>query len=298
LGRGLRVAEVEVIAMSTSSKRYVFVHEDDVGMSHGANAAFVELFGRGICTAGSVMVPCPWFPEIVALAKEHAEFDLGVHLTLNSDMGPYKWRPLTGVSDNGLTGPDGYFWAEVPDVRRNAEPDAVEAELRAQVQAALDAGIDVTHLDCHMGTAMMPEFVEIYEVLGREFNLPLLLMEDYRTFSVMDYVGPVTVEAFDAARDRARARGNPIVTLQSETVWDWPEGIETAYRKLFASLPEGTSWLALHFTAPGDVGLFDREAHIRTGEYEFFRSGRAGELMAEYGLVPIGVRDWQARLKV
>ena len=70
-------------------------------------------------------------------------------------MKPYRWRPLTGVSKEGLTDPDGYFWAEVPDVRRNADPEAVERELRAQVEAALAAGIDVTHLDCHMGTAMM-----------------------------------------------------------------------------------------------------------------------------------------------
>jgi hypothetical protein len=147
-----------------------------------------------------------------------------------------------------------------------------------------------------MGTAMMPEFVGIYERLGADYNLPLLLMEDYRTFSVMDYVGPVTTAEYDAARDRAAARGNPVVALQLETVWSWPDGIEAAYRDLFASVPPGVSWLALHFTAPGDVELFDVEAAIRTGEYAFFRDGRAKALMDAFGLVPIGLRDWQERL--
>ena len=32
-------------------------------MSHGANAAFLELSRLGTCSSGSVMVPCPWFPE-------------------------------------------------------------------------------------------------------------------------------------------------------------------------------------------------------------------------------------------
>ncbi|TCA09231.1 MULTISPECIES: ChbG/HpnK family deacetylase [Rhizobium] len=146
---------------SQSISRFVVVHEDDVGVSHGANTAFLELTRLGLCTAGSVMVPCPWFPEIAAIARDNPELDLdlGVHLTLNSDMKPYRWRPVTGVSDKGLTDPDGYFWAEVTDVRSNADPAAVERELRAQIDAALAAGIDVTHLDCHMGTAMMPEFV-------------------------------------------------------------------------------------------------------------------------------------------
>lgn len=122
---------------SQSISRFVVVHEDDVGVSHGANTAFLELTRLGLCTAGSVMVPCPWFPEIAAIARDNPELDLGVHLTLNSDMKPYRWRPLTGVSDKGLTDPDGYFWAEVTDVRRNADPTAVERELRAQIDTAL-----------------------------------------------------------------------------------------------------------------------------------------------------------------
>ena len=44
------------------------IHADDVGMCHGANQAFVELARFGTIGAGSVMVPCPWFPEIAAIA--------------------------------------------------------------------------------------------------------------------------------------------------------------------------------------------------------------------------------------
>lgn len=282
---------------SQATSRFVVVHEDDVGVSHGANAAFLELTRSGFCTAGSVMVPCPWFPEIAAIARDNPQFDLGVHLTLNSEMKPYRWRPLTGVSNNGLTDPDGYFWAEVPDVRRNADPAAVDRELRAQIETALAAGIDVTHLDCHMGTAMMPEFVAVYERLGADYSVPILLMKDYMTFSVMDYVGPVTTEEFDAASAEARRRGNPIVDLQLETPWEWPLGIDAAYRGLFSRLPEGLSWLALHFNAPGEIEFMAGDAAVRTGEYEFFRSGRARELMAELGIEAVGVREWRNRMR-
>lgn len=283
--------------MSVSPSRFVVVHEDDVGMSHSANLAFGELAAAGIATSGSVMVPCPWFSEVAQMARDNPELDLGVHLTLNADPLFYRWRPLTGVSDNGLTDRQGYFWRDVQSVRRYAAPHAVEAELRAQIETALASGIDVTHLDCHMGTAMMPEFVHIYEKLGAEFSLPLLLMRDYLTFSVMSYVGPVTSAEFNTASARAVARGNPIVALQAETPWTWPDGIETAYRQLFESLPEGISWLALHFSAPGDIEIIDSENAIRTGEYEFFRSGRAKALMDELGLVPIGVRSWRDAIR-
>ena len=53
-------------------RRAVVIHEDDVGMSHGANAAFAELSAMGACSAGSVMPPCPWFPEAVEMAQSQS----------------------------------------------------------------------------------------------------------------------------------------------------------------------------------------------------------------------------------
>ena len=41
------------------------------------------------------MVPCPWFAELAALARDDASLDVGVHLTLTSEMKGYRWRPLT-----------------------------------------------------------------------------------------------------------------------------------------------------------------------------------------------------------
>jgi chitin disaccharide deacetylase len=116
----------------TEGCRTVVIHEDDVGMSHGANAAFQDLSARGTCSAGSVMAPCPWFPEALDMAMANPALDLGVHLTLNSEKRPYRWRPLTNPPRSaGLTDEAGYFWPDVPSVRKNAALEAVEAELRA-----------------------------------------------------------------------------------------------------------------------------------------------------------------------
>ncbi|MEO1103343.1 MAG: ChbG/HpnK family deacetylase, partial [Pseudomonadota bacterium] len=113
-------------------RRTVIIHADDVGMTHGANAAFAELSAIGHCTSGSVMVPCPWFPEAAAMAKAKPALDVGVHLTLTSEKAPYRWRPLTRPPKSaGLTDPDGYFWATIPELRKNADPAAVDEELRA-----------------------------------------------------------------------------------------------------------------------------------------------------------------------
>ena len=53
-------------ASGRSATRSVIPHVDDLGASHGANAAFLDLAARGLVTCGSVMVPGGWFPEIAA----------------------------------------------------------------------------------------------------------------------------------------------------------------------------------------------------------------------------------------
>ena len=280
-------------------RKTVVIHADDLGMAHGGNIAFGELVRQGVCSSGSVMAPCPWFPEVAEMAAADPSLDIGVHLTVNSEKRPYRWRPLTRPSSAaGLTDADGYFWADVPSVRRHAHPDAVEAELRAQIDAALAAGIDVTHLDDHMGVVMLPEFVELYARLGRDYGVPILLPADLARFHPMSYAGPAATDRYDRVVGEARARGEPIFDRVMETPWDRTVEAETAYRAMFADIPEGLTYLALHFNAPGDFEAIEPEfAHIRTEEYALFRSGLVERLIAEHDLTVIGMRDIRQALR-
>jgi predicted glycoside hydrolase/deacetylase ChbG (UPF0249 family) len=280
-------------------RRVIVIHEDDVGMTHGANTAFSELSAMGACSAGSVMAPCPWFPEAIEMAAANPALDLGVHLTLNSEKKPYRWRPLTSAPRSaGLTDRDGYFWADVPSVRKNAAPEAVETELRAQIDAVVATGIDVTHLDAHMGAVMMPEFVEIYYRLGKDYNLPILLVKDLRRFNPMSYAGAARTETYDSVVARARAAGEPIFDLVVESPWGRRTDAETAYRRMFAEIQDGLTYLSLHFNRPGDFEAIEPDrAHIRTEEYAVFKSGLIAELVAAHGIDVIGMRQIRERLR-
>jgi predicted glycoside hydrolase/deacetylase ChbG (UPF0249 family) len=279
--------------------RTAVIHEDDVGMSHGANVAFRELTALGVCSAGSVMVPCPWFPEVLEMAAADPALDLGVHLTLNSEKRPYRWRPLTNPPRSaGLTDEQGYFWPDVPSVRRNAVAEAVEAELRAQIDAAICGGIDVTHLDDHMGVVMMPEFVDIYHRLGRDYDVPILLPKDLHAFNPMSYAGPASTGRYDEVVEKARALSEPVFDVVIESPWARTMDAASAYRQMFAAIPEGLTYLALHFNAPGDFEAIEPEfAHIRTDEYAFFRSGEAEALIAEHQIEVIGMRPIREQLR-
>jgi predicted glycoside hydrolase/deacetylase ChbG (UPF0249 family) len=276
----------------------VVIHEDDVGMTHGANAAFVELSKLGTCSSGSVMVPCPWFPEAARLAVADPSLDLGVHVTLTSEQKPYRWRPVTTPPPSaGLTDQFGYFWPDVPSARR-AAPEAVEAELRAQIDYALAAGIDATHLDAHMGTAQMPEFVKIFRRLGRDYRLPVLLVKDLSGYNPASYAGPIDPTDYDAEVAKAKAEGEPVFEVVFETPWARTTNAETAYRKIFAAVPEGLTFLSMHFNAPGDFEVIAPDsAHIRTEEYALFRTPRIKEWVKEFGIEVIGMRGLRDELR-
>jgi predicted glycoside hydrolase/deacetylase ChbG (UPF0249 family) len=285
------------MTMSKSRKRVV-IHEDDVGMSHGANMAFVELSKLGTCSSGSVMVPCPWFPEAAEIAVNDPTLDVGVHLTLTSEQKPYRWRPLTSPPRSaGLTDEYGYFWPDVPRARK-AHPEAVEAELRAQIDVAVAAGIDITHFDCHMGTAQMPEFTAILRKLGKEYRQPVLLVKDLSGYNPASYAGPLDTAPYDAEIARATAAGEPVFDVVIETPWARKTNAETAYRELFRSIPEGLTFLSMHFNTVGDFeAIHPRDAHLRTEEYELFTTPLIKQWIAELGLEVIGMRELRDELR-
>jgi predicted glycoside hydrolase/deacetylase ChbG (UPF0249 family) len=274
-------------------RRALVIHEDDVGMTHGSNVAFRELSERGVVSSGSAMVPCPWFPETLEMAAANASLDLGVHLTLVSEQQLVKWRPLTSPPKSaGLTDDNGYFWPDPRFVRRHAEPEAVEAELRAQIDAAVAGGLDLTHLDAHCGAVMNAKLLPVYRRLGEDYDLPVVLMRSFAGGNPRPAGQPALPPELIEAADAAAARGEPAFDLFFETPWDRTADAEGVYREAITGAPEGLSFFAFHFNAPGDFEVINPEfAHYRTDEYALFGSGKVETWLAASGVELIGMRE-------
>jgi predicted glycoside hydrolase/deacetylase ChbG (UPF0249 family) len=276
--------------------RLLIVHEDDVGMNHGANRAFFELSRDGFLTCGSVMVPCPWFREVAEEAAADRALDVGVHLTLTSEWPHYRWAPISTVSRaSGLIDPDGYLWRNCLDLRAHVVPEAAEAEMRAQIERALQAGIDVTHLDTHMGAALVPELAAIYLRLGREYRLPTLLPRRFQSYAGVLRLGDL--DGFDYAGLR-EDRDLPDVDEFRMTPGVPSDEAEGAYRHLVTTIEPGVTFLALHCNAPGEIEtIVPPRAHWRTDEYRLLAGDPFKRLAAEHGIVTIGMRAIWDRLR-
>jgi hypothetical protein len=279
--------------------RIVIPHQDDVGMCHGSNQAFLALARDGFVSCGSVMVPCPWFPEIADAAADDPALDLGIHLTLTSEWPNYRWHPISTTSPNsGLIDPDGYMWRRVALLREHVVPEAAEAEMRMQIERALAAGLDPTHLDTHMGAALAPELLPIYLRLGREYRLPVLLPRRISSYLEMLPLGPVDTGLFDAAIGELDRAGIPLVDDFRMTPGVDSDVMPATYRAIISGLSPGVTFFALHCNAPGDIeSIVPPRAHWRTDEYRLFRGNEFNEWTAIQGVHPIGFRPIRELLR-
>ncbi len=263
-------------------------HVDDLGASHGANAAFLHLARLGHVTCGSVMVPGPWFREIADAASADPALDIGVHLTLTSEWDACRWAPISTVSRaSGLIDGDGYFWRDVASLRAHLVPEAAEAELRAQIERAVAAGIRPTHIDAHMAAAMLPELLGAHVRLGREYGLFPVLPR-----SIGWAPDPAAYRDAVAALDAA---GAPVVDHCRGTLPVEPAQLRAGWAALVDQLGPGVTHLALHCTAPGEFGaMAPAHAGWRYAEYELLASGALGEMLKAAGVAVIGTRALQA----
>src|SRR6188768_3153881 len=157
--------------------KLVIIHSDDLGVSHSENAASIIAMQKGSVSSASIMVPCPWFPEIAAYAQSDPSADLGLHITLTSEWKYYKWGPVTAKEKvPGLVNKNGFFYSTVDSVYQNASAAEIETEIRNQVLRAKQFGVDPTHLDAHMGTALQRlDYFKAYLKIGHEFKIPVFI---------------------------------------------------------------------------------------------------------------------------
>lgn len=170
--------------------KLIIVHADDVGVTHSVNAATVTALNSGLVNSASIMVPCPWFPEIADYAKAHQDIDFGLHLTLTAERVYYRWGPVAPRDKvPSLVDENGYFQH---DWQRNThiDPNDVEVELRAQIERALAMGVRPTHLDSHQYRLIMTnkELFDVFVRLAHEYKLPFFVTRDW--FAQYPYLEP------------------------------------------------------------------------------------------------------------
>ncbi len=265
--------------------RILIVNADDAGMCHAGNGAVESLFADGLVSSSSIMASCAWYPEIAAFGVETPETDFGVHLTHTCEWDSYRWSPLSGRdSAPGLRDKDGYMWRRIEDVYASSSTVEAETESRAQIERCFAAGIDITHLDSHMGTLHFDvRYHEVYQRLAVEYDLPVrmasrAMLDSHGAGFVRDSLADAGIICPDYLIYGGHAEN---------------ESTEEYWLRMLGGLETGVTELFIHPALPGDEieGIMEKW-HVRSEEYRLFKRGGVIEsLLENNGVKIIGYRS-------
>src|ERR1700686_5792248 len=256
--------------------KLLIVDADDVGMAHAVNAATIKALESGGVNSASIMVPCPWFPEIADYAKNQADADFGLHLTLTAERAYYRWGPVAPLGKvPSLVDENGYFrhdWIAATHI----EPKEVEQEIRAQIERAYAMGIRPTHLDSHQ-YRLYQNGKELFDALVRvahEKQLPFFVVRDW--FAEHPYLES-ELNAADIVIDHT-VTVDPSVPAEK-----WAE----FYRTAIKNLQPGVTEFVIHVAfADEEMRAATRErdtwgAAWRQRDFDFFTSAAFRQLLQQ-----------------
>jgi predicted glycoside hydrolase/deacetylase ChbG (UPF0249 family) len=175
------------------------------------------------------------------------------------------------------------LWQDVPQVYAHDRLDEAEAELRAQIDKDLAAGIDVTHLDSHMGPLhLRADYHDIYRRLARDYRLPLRMVSRRALRQI---------EGMHAVLD----------SLERDGTW-YPDNFNNGgprhvdetqgyWTTLIRDLRPGITEIYCHpALARTELLGCARDARQREADFRFFTSDPARKLIRDEGIELLGYR--------
>jgi predicted glycoside hydrolase/deacetylase ChbG (UPF0249 family) len=276
----------------SNDDKLVIAHVDDVGMCQASIQAYKDLWEFGTITSGAVMVPCPWFLAAAEMSSQNPQMDLGVHATLNAEWDTYRWEPLsTRDPASGLIDAQGYFHQTVKATVETATVEAVEAELNLQVERALAAGIDVTHIDSHMGTIIDPKFVQHYLQAGASRLIPNMLPRASAKGFAMMGIDEQALVMYTPILDQLETQGLPMLDGLFSMPLDHDSDHIGVAKKLLSEVPVGITHFLFHpsIDTP-ELRAICPDWKARVANYKAFMSQEIKDFIKNKGIQVIGYR--------
>jgi chitin disaccharide deacetylase len=296
-----------------AAEKLVILHVDDVGMSFESNQGAMEAIEKGVASSWSIMMPCPWVPQILSYLQKNPMLDAGLHLTLTSEWKQYRWGPLSGKpAVPGLVDSEGAMYSSVKEVVQHASPSEVYTEIKAQLDRSMTMGWKPTHFDSHMGTLMADErFLEKYIQLGVESGIPIMLPVGHCTLmQKSDPVDEATHQKLKQIGEYLWNAGLPVIDDLHNMSYGWklPASIKSKRKMLkykvnqyiesFKELKPGVTFVISHCSQWTDhFDQITNSGPIRWTDLEAWKSDRLKRFLKKEGIRVTTWRELSERRK-
>lgn len=281
--------------------KYLIINADDFGMCDSANKAVFDLFEKGRLYSSTVMMPCEFARDAVDFSIAHPEYAIGVHLTLTSEWGEYRWKPLT--DGKTLLDDKGFMWSSSEEVAKHASLAEIEKEIRAQIDLAHRWGMKPSHIDNHMGS-----------LYGHQTGRLSLLNMTLRVCGAYGYA----YRLFTSHDKRICPRGTPYFLYSAATAVtkklakkynvimpdyllfpDWTDDLRTSYEhyrdtmlRVWTDIPEGVTETFVHPALESDeLKYITARWQDRVWEYNIMNDPATHEYLKNNGVTMISYRD-------
>jgi len=274
-----------------AESKVLILHANELGLCYETNAAGAKLLETGPVKSGGTMVPAPWFGDWAEWCRAHPAADVGLELTLNSELKNYRWQPTANGLVPTLVDSNGFLWRAPMQTMVNGTAGDVEIELREQITRAKMAGLNPSHLTTHLGTLVTrPDFMEVYLRIARQEWIPAMIVE----------LTPEQVERF-------REQGFPLPDNVIEMLADYPlpkvddlrfvgaadsyDKKKQAFLKMLAELKPGITQIAFHPAVDSPaLPRITRDAQQRVWDNQLFEDAEVREALAADGVI---ITDWR-----
>ena len=170
--------------------KYLIVTADDLGLTKSIDEGILKACSEGIVTAVSVIPTGEEIDDALAMIKDMPFKDVGAHLSLSET------KPIL-PGFRFYKNHNEFFFSLIFG---RIDMNDVYAELKAQVEILKKAGLKITHINSHEHVHMIPQVLDIFVRLAKEYGIPAIrfprgdrqpkgmsLKENYRSF-VLNYL--------------------------------------------------------------------------------------------------------------
>lgn len=278
-----------------ASDKVLITHIDDMGFCHSANVACFQNLANRAASSASVITSAPWFNHAAAWCRLNPQYDIGVHLSLTCEHDSYRWPPLTAAA--ALRDSQGYQWATAQAAVAAIPADVAKAEMRAQIEQALQAGITLSHIDTHMGTVLDAKYLRAYVDLADEYVLVAFLPK-IEFAALAQLRGEVFAKDYLQALAQLNLTGRPTLDhIIIDTLKPVADKL-AYYQNLIQQLKPGLTHLLFHSALMSDelLSITPGSAQARHQDYLAFSGDGVTQQLASSDIKLISYADLQRYL--
>lgn len=254
------------------------INADDIGMHPDMDKAVFEMYEQDIVQTFSLMVPTPNFNFSARYAISN-KAPVGLHLTLTNEwQEANSWTPLLSQEEvPSLYNEKGFMWPTGDELAEHANIKDVRKELEAQIDLALEMGLDVTHLDFHMlYWAYREDFWDVTLNIAKHYKLPIIVQHHWMSqreqrsrTATLQWKGYFSPDVFWMYY-------NPTDRLMDEGL------SQVQYQEMFEDAKPALHHVAIHPALRTDSAKRQfRDAELRFDEYRVWTDGSLKKAIKE-----------------